>query len=121
KDTLVAAHGMLDELQRSADLEQQESGRYVRPILLVRVERTGKDQTESGKVHSNDVRKFLHERLGAKEGEVAEKSSAEDELSSHDLMSDTCPVRFILTKAALQEGWDCPFAYVLAVLDETSA
>ncbi len=52
---------------------------------------------------------------------MAEKSSAEDELSVHDLMADTCPVRFILTKAALQEGWDCPFAYVLAVLDETTA
>ena len=36
-------------------------------------------------------------------------------------MADTCPVRFIITKAALQEGWDCPFAYVLAVLDETTA
>ena len=121
KDTLTAAHGKLEQLQALAEHERQESGRYIRPILLVRVERTGKDQTEAGKVHANDVRKFLHERLGAKNGEVAEKSSAEDELSVHDLMSDTCPVRFILTKAALQEGWDCPFAYVLAVLDETTA
>jgi type III restriction enzyme len=121
KDTLIAAHGKLAELQTLADREQDETHRYVRPILLIRVERTGKDQTEAGKVHANDVRKFLHEHLGAKEGEVAEKSSAEDELSVHDLMSDTCPVRFIITKAALQEGWDCPFAYVLAVLDETTA
>ena len=121
KDTLIAAHGKLAELQAMADRELDETHRYVRPILLVRVERTGKDQTEAGKVHANDVRKFLHERLGAKDGEVAEKSSAEDELSVHDLMADNCPVRFILTKAALQEGWDCPFAYVLAVLDETTA
>ena len=27
-----------------------------------------------------------------------------------------CPVRFIITKQALQEGWDCPFAYILAIL-----
>jgi len=121
KDTLIAAHGKLEELQAMAEREQEETHRYVRPILLIRVERTGKDQTEAGKVHANDVRKFLHDHLGAKEGEVAEKSSAEDELSSHDLMSDTCPVRFIITKAALQEGWDCPFAYVLAVLDQTTA
>ena len=122
KDTLIAAHGKLAELQTMADRERDETHRYVRPILLVRVERTGKDQTEAGKVHANDVRKFLHEHLGAKEGEVAEKSSADDQLSQHDdLMADTCPVRFILTKAALQEGWDCPFAYVLAVLDETTA
>lgn len=121
KDTLVAAHGKLEELQKLADLERQDSDRYVRPILLIRVERTGKDQTEAGKIHSDHVRKFLHECLGAKDGEVAEKSSAEDELSVHDLMDEGCPVRFILTKAALQEGWDCPFAYVLAVLDETTA
>jgi type III restriction enzyme len=121
KDTLIAANGKLEELQALAERELQESGRYVRPILLVRVERTGKDQTEAGKVHADHVRKFLHERLGAKEGEVAEKSSAEDQLSVHNLMDDQCPVRFILTKAALQEGWDCPFAYVLALLDETTA
>jgi type III restriction enzyme len=121
KDTLAAAHGKVEELQRIADRERDETNRYVRPILLVRVERTGKDQTEAGKVHANDVRKFLHETLGAKEGEVAEKSSAEDELTAHDLMDETCPVRFIITKDALREGWDCPFAYVLAVLDETTA
>jgi type III restriction enzyme len=121
KDTLSAAHGKLQELQQLADREREETRRYVRPILLVRVERVGKDQTEAGKVHANDVRKFLHERLGAQEGEVAEKTSVEDELSVHDLMDEICPIRFIITKAALQEGWDCPFAYVLAVLDETTA
>lgn len=121
KDTLIAAHGKLEELQVLAERERQESGRYVRPILLVRVERTGKDQTEAGKVHADHVRKFLHERLAAKHDEVAEKSSAEDELTGYDLTDESCPVRFILTKAALQEGWDCPFAYVLAVLDETTA
>ena len=121
KDTLIAAHGKLAELQKLADIERDETGRYVRPILLVRVQHTGKDQVEKSEVHANHVRDFLNKTLGAKDGEVAEKSSAEDELSVHDLMADTCPVRFIITKAALQEGWDCPFAYVLAVLDETTA
>ena len=27
-----------------------------------------------------------------------------------------CPIRYIITKHALQEGWDCSFAYVLTVL-----
>ncbi len=121
KDTLAAAHGKLNELQTLANRERDETGRYVRPVLLVRVERTGKDQTEAGKVHSNDVRKFLHEHLNAKEEEVAEKSSAEDELTAHNLMDESCPVRFIITKDALREGWDCPFAYVLAVMDATTA
>ena len=121
KDTLAAAVGKLDELQALADLERQETGRYVRPILLVRVERTGKDQTEAGKIHADHVRRFLHEHLRAHEGEVAEKSSATDEITDQDLLEEGCPVRIILTKDALREGWDCPFAYVLAVLDETTA
>ena len=36
-------------------------------------------------------------------------------------MEDTCPVRYIITKDALKEGWDCPFAYLLALLDNTTA
>ena len=30
-------------------------------------------------------------------------------------------MRWIITKAALMEGWDCPFAYVLVMLDNTRA
>jgi type III restriction enzyme len=30
-------------------------------------------------------------------------------------------VRYIITKDALREGWDCPFAYVLAILSKTTA
>ena len=32
------------------------------------------------------------------------------------LLSRDCPVRFIVTKQALQEGWDCSFAYILTIL-----
>ena len=49
------------------------------------------------------------------------KSSELDELSGVDLLSEFSPVRWIITKAALMEGWDCPFAYVLVILDNTSA
>ncbi|HTN40764.1 MAG TPA: hypothetical protein VLZ84_06400, partial [Asticcacaulis sp.] len=37
-----------------------------------------------------------------------------------DLLSPTNRVRVIITKAALQEGWDCPFAYVLCSLSASS-
>lgn len=37
-------------------------------------------------------------------------------------MSDQCLVRYIITVNALKEGWDCPFAYILATLaNKTSA
>jgi len=31
-------------------------------------------------------------------------------------MSKGCPIRYIITVNALKEGWDCPFAYILASL-----
>ena len=47
--TLAAAHGKLEELQTLADRERQETGRYVRPILLVRVERVGRTRPKRGR------------------------------------------------------------------------
>jgi len=52
--------------------------------------------------------------------EVAVKTSEKDELKEVDdvggLMSENCRIRYIITKQALQEGWDCAFAYQLAIL-----
>ena len=44
-----------------------------------------------------------------------------DELAGKDLLSDLSPVRWIITRAALMEGWDCSFAYLLVMLDNTTA
>ena len=49
------------------------------------------------------------------------KSAEVDELGRDDLLSEFSPVRWIITKAALMEGWDCPFAYLLVMLDNTQA
>ena len=38
-----------------------------------------------------------------------------------DLLAEGCPVEWIITKAALQEGWDCPFAYILVSLNNTGS
>lgn len=32
------------------------------------------------------------------------------------MLSRDCPIRYIITVNALKEGWDCPFAYILASL-----
>ena len=36
-------------------------------------------------------------------------------------MDEKCPVRYIITINALKEGWDCPFAYILASLADKSS
>ncbi len=121
KHALSVAKEKLDDLQKDANKTLNNEGRYIRPILLVRVERTGKEQRDKTNIHSEDVREFLVEKLGAKPEEIKVKSAELNELDKVDLLSDLCPVRYIITKDALREGWDCPFAYVLTVLAKTTA
>ena len=111
----------LNALQKHAEALRANTAQYIRPILLVQVERTGKDQREKHVIHSEDVRQHLLD-LGLDRAEIAVKTSQTNELSEPenlDLLSPTCAVRVIITKQALQEGWDCPFAYVLCSLSAT--
>lgn len=115
---LAASVAKLDELEREARALEGDTARYIRPILLVQVERTGADQTESGLIHANDAEAYLLQ-LGFSKAQIAVKTSEKDELAQPeniDLLSPACEVRAIVTKQALQEGWDCPFAYVLCAL-----
>ncbi len=120
KDTLLAAVEHRAKLEREAEKEREEGRDYIRPICLIQVERTGKDQRKSGFIHAEEVREYLLTRADIRPEHIAVKSSQTDELKEVDdvggLLSRDCPVRFIITKQALQEGWDCPFAYVLAIL-----
>lgn len=89
----------------------------------MQVERTGKDQRDGKLVHSDDVFEYLL-TLGLREDEVAIKSAERDDLKAperQDLTNPTNATRFIITKSALQEGWDCPFAYVLCSLAAVSS
>lgn len=115
---LAAAAARLDQLQNTADELRADTARYIRPILLVQVERTGKDLRDAGFIHAEDARAYLIQ-LGLSEKQIAIKTSDKDELKqleNIELLSPNCEVRAIITKQALQEGWDCPFAYVLCAL-----
>ena len=92
------------------------------PIMLVQVERTGADQRDGGHIHAEDVRERL-QATGFDAAEIAVKTAETDDLKqleNLDLLSRTNRVRVIITKQALQEGWDCPFAYVLCALAASS-
>jgi len=113
----------VDELQRlndAAEALENTTNRYIRPIAVVRVERTGKDQRDGERIHAEDVREYLT-RLGVSPEAIRVKSSENDELQNEDLLSEMSQVRWIITKSALMEGWDCPFAYLLVMLDNTQA
>ena len=113
-----AALTKLNDLTVSADQFRAEGGRYIRPILLIQAERTGADQAGAGMIHANDVKAWLM-RAGLDEAEIAFKTAEINDLEkpeNRDLLSPACRVRTIITKSALAEGWDCPFAYVLCSL-----
>ena len=110
KTTLNEAHDKLEQLAAEAQSLETVEGRYIRPIAVVRVERTGRDQRGLDYVHAEDVREYLTLNLGVPSEAVIVKSSESDELGKKDLLSEYSPVRWVITKAALMEGWDCPFA-----------
>ncbi len=121
KYTLAQTKVERDKLEETTKWFQQVENRYIRPIAVIRVDRTGKNQRDGVRVHAEDAREELIDVLGVPTEQVKVKSSEQDELSGIDLMSPFCPVRYIITKDALKEGWDCPFAYLLTLLDNTTA
>jgi type III restriction enzyme len=121
KDCLTQARDKREQLAKSAAKHFKDTGRLIRPLVLVQVERTGKDQRDTDYVHSEDVKEHLMQRLGVTEAAIAIKSSEKDDIEGIDLLDEGCPVEWIITKAALQEGWDCPFAYILVSLNNTSS
>ena len=121
KHTLAETREKLQELETEAQRLQTRENRYIRPIALVRVQRTGGEQRGRGTIHSEDVREHLVQHLAVPQNRIRVQSSEQKELAGEDLLSETSPVRWIITKDALKEGWDCSFAYVLALLDNTTA
>jgi type III restriction enzyme len=124
KDVLTQARDRRELLNKIAEQYAERAGasRLIRPMVLIQVERVGRDQRESGFIHSEDVKEYLLQTLGVPEAAVKIKTAELDELADVDnLMDPLCPVEWIITKAALQEGWDCPFAYILVSLNNTAS
>ena len=120
QDTLLAAVEHRNALEEKALEYMAETGEYIRPICLVQVERTGRSQRGADFIHADDVHDYLLAYPGISAEHIAVKTSTQDQLKEVDevggLLSQNCPIRYIITKQALQEGWDCSFAYVLAIL-----
>lgn len=104
-------------IERQAIDEKTSGGQYIRPIVLFQAQpKTGESSETFDKIKSMLV------EMGIPQQEIAIKTSKIDELGETDLMSRDCPIRYIITVNALKEGWDCPFAYILASLaNKTSA
>lgn len=109
-----------EHLEKKAKAFHRGSGIFIRPIALLQVEATGKDQRGKGRVHSLDMKEYLAD-LGVNPDEIAIKTSAQNDIEDVNLFASDCPVRYIITKEALREGWDCSFAYVLGIIPNVNS
>lgn len=108
---LAEAIALRQDLERLADMEGQQTGEYIRPILLIQAPRV-------------DACVPLRERIvseyGVNRDAIKISVGSNDELKAiRNISSPESDVRVIITVEKLREGWDCPFAYVLCSLKET--
>jgi type III restriction enzyme len=104
------------KLETEAKKEEAKGGPYIRPIVLLQAQpKTAEDNATFEK-----IKQALLD-LGLPGEQIKIKTAHINEIKSIDLLSKNCEVRFIITVNALKEGWDCPFAYILASLADKSS
>lgn len=119
KDTnevLASAIHLQRSLEEKAKIQEQSGGRYIRPIVLFQAQ----PKTDDDKITFDKIKAQLID-IGIPEEQIKIKTASKDEIKNIDLMSRDCEIRFIITINALKEGWDCPFAYILASLANKSS
>lgn len=115
-DVIRDAVSLRNNLEATAETERNTTKRYLRPIVLFQAQpRTDTDSTTFEKIKEI----LINADIPAEQ--IAIKTSNINELKNVDLMSEDCPIRYIITVNALKEGWDCPFAYILATIANRSS
>ncbi len=97
---------------------EKYTDRYIRPIVLFQAESKSAIQEREtfDKIKQNLI------ELGIPENQIAIKTAEINEIKGVDLLKKgESEIRYIITVNALKEGWDCPFAYILASLADRSS
>ena len=89
----------------------------IRPIILFQAESKGKEDRAT----FDKIKYELINDYHIPSEQIAIKTATINDLKNIDLMAADCPIRYIITINALKEGWDCPFAYILASLANRSS
>jgi type III restriction enzyme len=122
-EVINSALQLQKRLEVQAKEEQTKGGKYIRPIVLFQVQpKNGSDFTNEEEEKTN-VQKLKEKLIELKipEPQIKIKTANINEIKNIDLMANDCEVRYIITINALKEGWDCPFAYILASLADRSS
>lgn len=111
QEVIADAVDLRSRLEQYAAAEEEKGGGCIRPIVLFQAQPKAKeDSTTFEKLRDKLV------SAGIPAEEIAIKTADVNELKHVDLLSPSCSIRYIITVNALKEGWDCPFAYILASL-----
>lgn len=115
-EVINSALQLQKRLELQAIEEEKKGGKYIRPIVLFQAQpRNAEDNTTFEKLKE----KLIELKIPA--GQIKIKTANLNEIKGEDLLSKECQVRYIITVNALKEGWDCPFAYILASLADKSS
>jgi len=110
-----------EELQTLATQEMRKGAKYLRPIILIQAQPRNRNHET---LHTDIVKEELIKNHRVPPEEIIIATGEEKGLEKlatdykDGILSSDCPVRFVITQQALAEGWDCPFAYVLASMAE---
>ena len=115
-EVINSALQLQKRLELQAIEEEKKGGKYIRSIVLFQAQpKNAEDNTTFEKLKE----KLIELKIPADQIKI--KTANINEIKNEDLMSKDCAVRYIITVNALKEGWDCPFAYILASLADKSS
>jgi len=115
KELLADAVALRRNLETIGRAERQETGEYLRPIMLLQAQPRRKGQDT---LTVDVVRQTLIDDHKIPEAHIARATGDENEIEGVDLADPKCDIHYVITVQALREGWDCPFAYVLCSVAE---
>ena len=116
-DVIQSAVNLQKSLEKIAVEREPTTGKYIRPIVLFQAQSKGKEENTT----YQKLKEKLVKHFGIQESHIAIKTGDDNkDLKDVDLLSKSCEIRYIITVNALKEGWDCPFAYILATIANRS-
>ena len=115
KRLLATAIAQRKALQVDAEKEREDTGEYIRPVMLIQAQPRRKNQET---LTVEVVEKCLLEEHNIPEEQIARATGEDRGLEGVDINDPECRIRYVITVQALREGWDCPFAYVLCSVAE---
>jgi type III restriction enzyme len=116
--TLNHAIAKRNDLEKAAEEECKKTGEIIAPIvMLLQADKKSADKTTQ---HAQWLKNELISTFHIPENQIAIATGEKDELGDKKSNTPDYP-RYIITVDKLREGWDCPSAYILFSLRNSTS